>query len=77
MEGKFGAKGRPWTQVAIWNEEVILLKKMQKVSDALLVDWELCWMTSAKQAKNAYKSKLSTYLFASKFVVYIFKLPVI
>lgn len=69
MEGEFGAKGRPWTRVAIWNEEVILLKIMQKVSDALLVDWELCWMTSAKQATNAYKSKLYADPFASKFGV--------
>lgn len=69
MEGKFGASGRPWTQIAIWNEKVILLKVIQKVSLALLVDWELCWMTSATQAKNAHQSKLSAYLFASKFSV--------
>lgn len=28
---------------------------MQKVGAALLVDWELYWMTAAKQGEKAYK----------------------
>jgi len=53
---------------------------MQKVSLALLEGWELCWMSSAAQANNAYKSKLSAYLFVSKFDVlflYVYKLSII